>query len=400
MWLNNRYAAGILACCCLWLSLFTLSAQTVDVPLAGPLLAINTVQGEAIILYDVGTESYRRLNFGGGRHHVWGFSPDGCRVLFTLGEPSGLAKAYTADLRGEAFQQLVFYDALPENDWGIWEPQWSPDGERIAFTMQRDEPRADGSKRRDTHIGWVPAEGGEPEFYSVTGREFEPQWSPDGAWLAYISYEERVAGLDPYSTAVPTPEPLPGQTPPAPLLVSETDLWVVSGDGETKYRLTNFPTGSVTKPRWSPDGELVGFVYSPSGNNDTFWIIGNQQGALPTQLSFEWVLILDLTWMPDGTQLLGAARGFRQTEQNRLWQIPLVGNADQVATLYQENLPLFYADYPRFSPDGNWLATRTAYDLALVDLADNTMRVLRDDTVGNTPALWSPIGFEGENSCD
>ena len=328
-----------------------------------------------------------------------GFSPDGCRLLFTLGERSGLAKAYTSDLQGENLQQLVFYDELLEDNWGVWEPQWSPDGERIAFTMQREETRIDGTIARDNHIAWVPAEGGTPEFYSITGREFEPQWSPDGQWLAYISYEDRAAGIDPYSTAIPTIEPAPGQTPPAPILVSETDLWVVSNDGEAKYRLTSFPTGSVTKPRWSPDSELVAFVYSPSGNNDTFWIIGNQQGALPTQLNFDWVLILDLTWLPDGTHLLGSARGFQQVAENRLWQIPLVGNADQLGTLYQQNLPLFNADYPRFSPDGNYLATRTAYDLGLVDLRNSQLKVLSPEVFGNTPPVWSPIGFSGEEVC-
>jgi len=382
----------------IFFSLTIIYAQTPS--LNAPILALNTVEQDAIVLYDVNSESYRTLNFGLERHHVWGFSPDGCRLLFTLGEQSGLAKAYTSDLQGDNLQQLVFYDELLDDNWGVWEPQWSPDGERIAFTMQREETKIDGTVERDNHIAWVPAEGGIPEFYSVTGREFEPQWSPDGQWLAYISYEDRAAGIDPFSTAIPTIEPPPGQTPPAPILVSETDLWVVSNDGETKYRLTSFPIGSVTKPRWSPDSELVAFVYSPSGNNDTFWIIGNQQGALPTQLNFDWVLILDLTWLPDGTQILGSARSFQQIEENRLWQIPLVGNADQVGALYQQNLPLFNADYPRFSPDENYLATRTAYDLGLVDLRDGQLRVLSPEVFGNTPPVWSPIGFSGEAACD
>ena len=367
-------------------------------PLIGPLLALNSVAQDHILIYDMASDAWRELRLGTGDHHVWDFSPDGCRLLLTLRQGTGLARLYSVALDGSDLRPMIQFDELPESDWGVYEPSWSPDGTRIAFTMMRDQMQR-GEIRRETHIGWVGPEGGVPQFYSVSGREFSPQWSPDGAWLAYVSYDERAAGADVFSTAIPTSEPLAGQTPPAPVLLNEADLWVVSADGETKYRLTSFSVGSVAHPRWSPDGELIAFVWSPSNGNDTFWMIARQEGAIATQLNNQWALILDLTWLPDSTAILGAARDFRGSADNRLWQIPLLGNADETATRYAEGFDLSSADYPRFSPDGRYLALRSAYDLALLDQQSGTMRLLDARARGNTPAIWSPAAFNGEASC-
>jgi Tol biopolymer transport system component len=282
----------------------------------------------------------------------------------------------------------------------VWNPQWSPDGTKIAFTMIRDQQRPGGGDiEREYHIAWVDAQGGAPQFYSASGDEHEPAWSPDGRWLAYIAYDERVAGPDIYSTAAPTPAPQPGQSVPQSPLLREADLWVTSADEQTKYRLTNFDVGSVREPRWSPDGDLVGFIYSPSPGNDQFWMIANQPGSIATQLSGEWSLILDITWFPDSSAMLSSVRDFQGTRDNRLWRIPLVGLADIDATTYLNEPALGYADYPRFSPDGGWLAVRSAYSLAVVDTANQSWTLLDELIPGNTPPVWSPSGFSSEAAC-
>jgi len=55
-------------------------AQSETLTLMGPLLALNTVERDAVILYDLGTDRYRRLELGVAAHDVWDFSPDGCRL--------------------------------------------------------------------------------------------------------------------------------------------------------------------------------------------------------------------------------------------------------------------------------------------------------------------------------
>lgn len=368
-------------------------------PLAGPLIAADTAQQDRILIYDLSNMSRRDLTFGPYPQRVWDFSADGCRLLFTMDNGGGLAKLYSARLDGTDMQAMVNYSELPPGNWGVWEPQWSPDGSRIAFTMIRDQPKLDGSTEREYHIAWISAEGGEPQFYSVTGSEHEPRWSPDGQWLAYLGFEERVAGADIQSTAEPTMVVPAGQPTPQNPMLNEAELWVVSADGATKYRLTAFATGSVRGPRWSPDGALIGFTYSPSPNNDQFYMIANQPESIATQLSAEWSLVLDMTWLPDSSAMIAAVRDFQGTPENWLWQIPLVGLADTDAFPYLVNSELGYADYPRFSPDGQWLAFRSAYALALVDTSNQAWALLDEGTLGNTPPVWSPPGFEGELSC-
>lgn len=375
-----------------------------DAPMIGPLLAFDTAAQDQIIMLDQGSGAVRTLQFGAQVHRVWGFSADGCRLLFTLTDGDGDSDLYTARLDGSDVRQPVRYETLPSGEWSAWEPQWRPDGDRIAFTLIRRQNNPDGTTAREYRIAWVSADGGDPAFYSVSGDEHTARWSPDGAWLAYVSFAARVAGADIYSTAVPTPVGAAS----APTL-READLWVVSADGELKLRLTRFDVGSAGMPRWSPDGTLIGFVYSPAPNLDQFWMIANAPDAIPTQLSSNWTLGLDLTWLPDSTAMLASVRLMQGFNENRLWTIPLLGGADTNARLYPNDIitaldPLAYADYPRFSPDGRWLALRAGYALTLLNVAEQVpvpLPSLGDPQAlyGNTPPVWSPAAFAGEAAC-
>lgn len=375
---------------------FCLSASVqaqAPVPLNGPLVAVNTAAQDRIIVVDVSSGATRPLKLGTGSLMPWGFAADGCRIVYTSSDGLSLGRVYSSKLDGSDSRSLVQFNELPDDAWGVWEPQVSPDGTTIAFSLLRRDAQ---SGKTTGHIAVVDANGGTPKIYSVSGSEYEPRWSPDGKWLAYISFTERVPGADINSTAVPTPQ---GQEAVAGTLLREADLWVVSADAKTKYRLTDFATGSVRAPRWSPDGFLLSFIYSPSPNNDTFWMIGNADGAIPTELSYQWSAIMDTTWFPDSASILGVARDFQKITDNTLWRVPLVGNADTDATQYLADPNLSFVDYPRFSADGQWLALRSEYALALVNVSTNQWSLAANVPLANTPPVWSPAGFRGENQC-
>jgi Tol biopolymer transport system component len=382
-------------CCLMFVFIGITHAQPITL-LSDLIIATVPATHDRIIIRDVNTGESRILTFPIiGELHLWDFSPDGCRVLFTVDSTSvGMPKLYTARLDGSDVRDMVQFTDLLPNDWGVWEPTWSING-KIAFTMYRMIQGARGLEKQ-SHIAWIDETGGTPSFYSRTGREFTPAWSPDGAWLAYVSYDPRVPGADAFSTAVPTPQ---GQAGPPLPTIDEADLWVVSADGATKYQLTRFEVGSMRSPRWSPDSQIISFIYSGRPFHDTFWMVANSPGAILTRLSEKASLTLDHVWFPDGSAMLASVRNLRDVQQNYLWVIPLIGNADNSATIFIDD-PLFaYTDFPRFSPDGRYLAFRNEYRLVIYDLSNGTWVFYDEDDLGNTPPVWSPIGYDGEGNC-
>lgn len=383
----------------LWMLLFGLvfPAHAQPAPLGAPLLATTDARLDRILLYDL-SGGRRELSFGIDAHYVWGFSPDGCRLIYTLTERGGVGRAYSARLDGSDARPLVQFADLPDEDWSVWEPSVNPADGRVAFTLFRRERPPAEEPIDSYHIAWVAPEGSAPQLYSVSGAEHTPVWSPDGAWLTYVAYDGRIPGPDIFSTVPPTDSAV--STPVSDdELLDEADLWVVSADGATKYRLTAFPVGNVSAPRWSPDASLLGFVFSPTFANDTYWLIGNADAAIATQLSFEWSLALDMTWLPDGSALLATMRDFQGVDENRLWRVPLVGNADTDATPYPLDPALRYIDYPRFSADGRYLALRSEYTLAVIDTQSGDWGYLDEGAPANTPPVWSPAGYGGEAGC-
>ncbi|MEL6149016.1 MAG: hypothetical protein AAFR56_05275 [Chloroflexota bacterium] len=374
----------------LLMSVRNAASQVFDLPIEGDVVAYTTAEADAIYLYDTTTNITRTLQFGAGDHHVWDFSPDGCQVLFTLtngNDPTGL---YSANLNGDDLRPLLTTDELGAGPWFIWEPDWNPTENRVAFTISRETEQG-----RESRVAWVEpgATPQVPSFYSVAGDEHTPRWSPDGNWLAYVSYEERAAGATIYATAEPNTEDN------APR-VREADIWMVSADGLTKERITRFDVGSAASPRWSPDGQLLGFIYSPIPGENQFWMIAAAAEAIPTPLSFEWNQTLDATWHPDGKTMVASVRGFQGVNGARLWTIPIVGNADTDGTRFFDD-PEFnnlVVDYPRFNAAGTHLAFRSNYNVSVMELATGELFAL--DGAGNMPPVWSPAGFAGEATCD
>ena len=70
------------------------------------------------------------------------------------------------------------------NDWNDSDPQWSPDGTRIAFVSNRTGKEYD--ENRNTDVWVISAEGGPlTKISDHDEADNQPRWSPDGKWIAF-----------------------------------------------------------------------------------------------------------------------------------------------------------------------------------------------------------------------
>lgn len=182
-----------------------------------------------------------------------------------------LSTLYVHDLRTDAQHALV-KDFL---GWGV-DAAWSPEGDRIAFSMFEDSV-----VERNIHI--LDVVSGEVERITGDGSTTDhnsPSWSPDGTQLAYHALDPATASLDIYSHdleadrqrvvyAAATSDLSPVWSPAGDrlLFVSQANsLWssdIVLLDLETgaSRRLTDRATGELG-PAWSPTGDRYVFASS------------------------------------------------------------------------------------------------------------------------------------------
>jgi dipeptidyl aminopeptidase/acylaminoacyl peptidase len=110
----------------------------------------------------------------------------------------------------------------------IGEPQLSPDGKTVAFTVQNVDLEQN-TKPKQIYV--VPTSGGPPQKVTTEGTDNErPRWSPDSKRIAFVSNRG-----------------------------GSSQVWVMNSDGSLPRQVTNLSTeaGGVL---WSPDGNKFVFT--------------------------------------------------------------------------------------------------------------------------------------------
>ena len=170
-----------------------------------------------------GTRQRNLTNSPGIQDYDPDWSPDGGRLAI-VSERDGDAEIYTMKPDGSRVRQLTD-NATPFAFDG--DPNWSPDGRKIAFTSERD---ATADTEYQVEVYTMRADGGNQKrlTYDVLS-DFLPTWSPDGRQIAFTSFRE--------SSAVNP---------------NNAEIYTMRADGSRVTNVTRTATGISIGPDWQP----------------------------------------------------------------------------------------------------------------------------------------------------
>jgi len=187
---------------------------------------------------------------------------------------------------------------------GISSFQWSPDGTKLVVVGRSgpsDTAKSPSDVRHYLHAnykfndtGWFDDKRTHVWVVDVvSGRatqltsgdqwnDTDPQWSPDGRKIAFVSDRSGRAFDESHNT----------------------DVWVIDANGGPLMRISDHRTGD-TSPRWSPDGQTIAFLSAvPEKTHPKIWLAPSAGGA-PSKLAADGIDLIptQLRWAEGGRAL-------------------------------------------------------------------------------------------------
>lgn len=176
--------------------------------------------------------------------------------------------------------------------------------------------------------------------------------SPDGKWVAYT-----LSTIDSVKNK------------------RNSDIWMVSWDGNESIQLTNSPE-SESQPSWSPDGKYLSFVSSRNGlKGSQIWIMDRRGGEAKQLTDIKKGDLDEYEWSPDGKK------------------IALVIKTQPDTAKVKTPKPIVIDRY-HFKQDVEGYLTKKPSHLYLYDVATKKMDTLTKGVYDETDPKWSPDGSQ------
>jgi serine/threonine-protein kinase len=127
--------------------------------------------------YAIARGRFARLTFTHGNHQAPAWSPDGSRIIYGL-DRLGVRRLAWRAADGSDAEELLTPPEFYQTPGSI-----SADGKILAYTEDRPQTSSD--------LYVMPLQGTRTAipFLATPRREYDPRFSPDGRWIAYVSDE-------------------------------------------------------------------------------------------------------------------------------------------------------------------------------------------------------------------
>ncbi len=280
--------------------------------------------------------------------------------------------AFVSDRTGIPQVHLINVDGsdvrpITDVTGGACQPDWSPDGRQVVFVSPCDFTLNNFSK---SSLFTINADGsGLKQLFETAGGDFEPAWSPNGSEIAFTSLRDGYAQIYAINLA----------------------------DGTTK-RLTNTTRERpTTQPAWSRFGDMIVYTIHRYESYQVLWM--PKDGQQNDQLVRSGLDVWDSApvWSPIEDKILFNQR-YPNTPLNATW---LMGITFEARGGTGEKLeagprPILNVDY---SPDGLWLTFNglenldgsVKPDIYILPLDGSGRIRLTTDPGTDVDPVWRPV---------